>query len=585
MTGAEIAAIGIAGNFLKKPVEDLYTSCSAGIKSLMREWMTAGAVDRIEQTIEDLERIRTIVSRQVSTLSEIYFPAKIIYKKKIIAVHSVESVASGKNILITGTAGQGKSVLMRYLAVQELRAGRRVPLFIELRRIDKATDFNSLLRMHLNLDPAISHDELLNHLLSRGNLTLLLDGFDEVPREFALGVRDKLFALVSKHRNLQLVISSRPGALCSHLQDLPNLVSAEVAELSEADFRPFLVKIGTDQAVMERLITAIDNSTTQVKQLLKTPLMLTLLVLTCGGKQHIPDTLPEFYDSLFRVLAIMHDETKPGYVREMATQLTYSELEQVFECFSFVTREKFDKTSLNPLQFEESVKAAVAYTSKLCTTEGFRTDVSETVCLMVREGIDTTFIHKSIQEYYTARFIKSLPDDEAAMQAYDSLTDMRLIMWGAEIRFLEQIDPIRYKIFFRKKQIENFLRGCNYKPSNRKVIAKAVLSRCLCFFNALKIGEEWGLVWANQKLENFNSVLFFEVAIQLKLELNKINVGENTRSYPFLKLLDISPQFYIAMEKVFDSKIKSCLQELEDIAAAEKRRKGALLNILSKSKT
>lgn len=584
-TGVEATAIGLAGNLLKKPFEDFYNTCTASVKDFARAWMAAGAVDRIEQTIEDLERIRTIVSRQVSTLSEIYFPAKLIYKKQKIGAETVGNVAPGKNILITGTAGQGKSVLMRYLAVQELRGGRRVPLFIELRRIDKATDLDALLRMQLNLHAGASSDEILNHLLKRGNITLFLDGFDEVPREFALGVRDKLHSLLTKYKTAQLLVSSRPGALCAHLQDLPNLVSAEVAELSESDFKPFLQKIGTDDEVLQRLLTAIEGSSTQVKQLLKTPLMLTLLVLTCGGKQQIPDTLPEFYDSLFRVLAIMHDETKPGYVREMATKLTYTELEQVFECFSFVSREKFDKTSLNPLQFEESVKAAVSYTNKECTVEGFKTDVSETVCLMVREGIDTTFIHKSIQEYYTARFIKSLPDDETAMQAYDSITDMRLIMWNAEIRFLEQIDPIRYKIFFRKKQIENFLQECTYKKSSRKVITKAALGRCLSYFRPVKVAAGWGLAFASERVQDLNSILFFEIAVELNTILNTL-VSVRASPVPpttFMKLAEEDPVLYAKIENIFDTKIKSSLRELETIANAENKRKNALLNILNKS--
>lgn len=589
-TGIEAAAIVGVGRLLKKPFEDVYNSCTTSVKGFVREWMAAGAVDRIEQTIEDLERIRTIVSRQVSTLSEIYYPARLAYQKKVIVAECVQSISSSKNILITGTAGQGKSVLMRYLAVQELRRGKRVPLFLELRRIDKTTDFDSLLKLHLNIDRTTSHEELLAHLLNRGNLTLFLDGFDEVPREFAMGVRDKLFSLSSKYKTLQFVISSRPGALCAHLQDLPNLGFAEVAELGESDFKPFLRKIGTEDVVLDRLILAIENSSTHVKQLLKTPLMLTLLVLTCGGKQHIPDTLPEFYDSLFRVLAIMHDETKPGYVREMATKLTYSELEQLFECFSFVTRERFDKTSLNPSQFEDSFKAAISYINKNCTAEGFKTDVSETVCLMVREGIDTTFIHKSIQEYYTARFIKSIPDDETSKGIYDLITETRLITWGAEIKFLEQIDTVRYNLFFRKKQVENFLRTCDYKPNARKIITKAGLSRCLSYFHPVKMASKWGLIWADQKQRNFDSIIIFELAVELKIALDKHASQENSTNAlsninsTFLKVAEQYPDFNNEMINVFDRKIKSCLKELHDIATSEGKRKNALLNMLSKPK-
>jgi hypothetical protein len=494
----------------------------------------------------------------------------------------VSDVSTEKNVLITGTAGQGKSVLMRYLTVQELRKGRRVPLFIELRRIDKATDLTALLRLQLNISADASEDEILDHLLRRGNVTLLLDGFDEVPREFAIGVRDKLFALASKYKAVQLVISSRPGALCSHIQELPNLVSVEVAELSEEDFQPFLEKIGTSEDVIQRLITAITASSTEVKKLLKTPLMLTLLVLTCGGKQQIPDTLPEFYDSLFRVLAVMHDETKPGYVREMATKLTYSELEEVFECFSFVSREKFDKTSLNPMQFEDSVKEAVKYTGKGCTIEGFRTDVSETVCLMVREGIDTTFIHKSIQEYYTARFIKSLPDDEAAIEAYNSITDMRLLLWSGEIKFLEQIDPIRYKIFFRKKQIENFLTKCGYKKNARKVITKVSLSRCLSYFIPIKLSNGWGLAWGMAGANTLDSILFQEIASPLSKVVHSAIHSEKPSFSSFMRLIEADQRLYAEVISIFEKKIKSALQELDSIENSERQRKGALLNILKR---
>ena len=583
-TGVEAALIALTGNLLKKPIEDFYETCTSGVKAFAKAWIAAGAVDRMEQTIEDLERIRTIVSRQVSTLSEIYYPAKLLYKKRQISVQSVDDIILGKNILITGTAGQGKSVLMRYLAVQELRKGRRIPLFIELRRVDKMIDLNSLLRMQLNLALDGTEDEILEHLFKRGNVTLLLDGFDEVPREFAMSVRDKLFSLVAKHKSIQLVISSRPGALCSHLQDLPNLISVEVAELNEDEFYPFLQKIGTDEVVIQRLVEAINTSSTEVKKLLNTPLMLTLLVLTCGGKQQIPDTLPEFYDSLFRVLAVMHDETKPGYVREMATKLTYSELEQVFECFAFVSREKFDKTSLSPIQFEESVRDAITYTGKQCTVEGFRTDVSETVCLMVREGIDTTFIHKSIQEYYTARFVKSLPDNEAAMEAYDSITHTRLLNWSSEIKFLEQIDPIRYKIFFRKIQIENFLRRCNYKPKSRKVITKVALSHCLSYYHPIKTSSGWALVWEVDGRNRLDSILFQEIALTLSKFIHSMNYVRNSHNHNFMKLIESDEGSYATVVGIFDEKIKSALRELEDIDSSERKRKNSLLNILKKNR-
>jgi hypothetical protein len=305
-------------------------------------------------------------------------------------------------------------------------------------------------------------------------------------------------------------------------------------------------------------------------------------VLTCGGKQQIPDTLPEFYDALFRVLAIMHDETKPGYVREMATKLTYSELEQLFECFSFVSRERFEKPSLNPTQFEESVKVAKEYTNFECTAEGFKTDVSETVCLMVREGVDTTFIHKSIQEYYTARFIKSLPDDETAKQAYESITEMRLLSWSAELRFLEQIDPIRYKIFFRKPQIENFLRECGHKSTSRKPITKAALKNCLKYYWLMGANSPFRLSLSAKATTALTSVLFLEIgaAINNAVKRNVAKQGHHTSELSALIMQNHA--LFEEIETIFATKISSALAELDTIAEEERKRKATILGVLSR---
>lgn len=581
-TGIEAALVGAAGHFLKKPFEDFYNSCASGVKVFAKSWIAAGAIDKLEQKIEDLEKIRTIVSRQASTLSEIYYPANVIYKKQAHPVTSASSISLDRNILITGTAGQGKSVLMRYMAIEELREGRRFPLFIQLRRIDKSNALEDLLRSQLSLHSEESQNNFLDNLLARGNVVLFLDGFDEIPREFALDVRDKLAELANKYRKVQIVISSRPGALCSHIQDLPRITQVEIAELNEADFEPFLKKIGTEEAVLQRLLIAINSSSTQVRQLLKTPLMLTLLVLTCGGKQKIPDTLPEFYDSLFRVLAVMHDETKPGYVRQMATSLSYSELEQVFECFSFVSREQFDKTSLSPVQFEESLKIAAAYTEKQCTAEGFKADVTETVCLMVREGLDTTFIHKSIQEYYTARFIKALPDDEAAKQAYESINESRFISWTSELRFLEQIDPVRYRVFFRKKQIELFLEKCKNTKTSRKPITKTALKDCLRHFEIVALQKGFGLAYGGRSLTDVKSLLLIEVARDISKLIGKQSKHHLTYNQDLFNFSQQDETLLGEVETIFANKIKEAYAELEEIAEIETRRKSAILNILSR---
>ena len=350
-----------------------------------------------------------------------------------------------------------------------------------------------------------------------------------------------------------------------------------IDELNENDFEPFFEKIGTEKSVRIKLKAAIDNSSIAVKKLLKTPLMLTLLVLTCGNKQNIPDTLPEFYDSLFRVLSLMHDETKPGYVRQMATALTYSELERLFECFSFISKEKFERPSLNVSQFDECVRGAVEYTGFECTSEGFKTDVSDTVCLMVREGVDTTFIHKSIQEYYTARFIKSLPDDESAKRAYGSFCGVRTLMWAAELKFLEQIDPYRYQTLFRKIQAQNYLERVGYKEGGRTLTTKVALRKCIK--NYLVFGDVRKVIsYALTGVEELNSQFFYELAPAFSPLVNKYSKQPGQTTIGTLAIAN--PTLFSELERHFQIQAKKALTELDQIKQLENKQRANILDIL-----
>jgi hypothetical protein len=183
--------------------------------------------------------------------------------------------------------------------------------------------------------------------------------------------------------------------LRQHFADLPYMQQYEISPLTERDYAGFFAKIGTAPETTERLIRSIEKSNAQIKNLLSTPLMLTLLVLTCGQKQDLPDTLPEFYDSLFNLLSSMHDGTKPGFTRQKATNLSNPELETLFRAFSYVSKELIGKVSLTHNQFESTLAAALKITDLKCTSEGFRTDITETICLMVKDGVLHCLIYSS----------------------------------------------------------------------------------------------------------------------------------------------------------------------------------------------
>ncbi len=75
-----------------------------------------------------------------------------------------------------------------------------------------------------------------------------------------------------------------------------------IAPINPLDHSAFFVKIGAKEGKEEACICNNQKQSRNQKSAF-TLLMLTLLVMTCGAQQDLPDTLPEFYDSLFMFLA------------------------------------------------------------------------------------------------------------------------------------------------------------------------------------------------------------------------------------------------------------------------------------------
>lgn len=447
-----LAANGVplALEALKSTIKLIADKAKPKVKDQILKWKTTLNAERLQSNIKQIGRITTIASREASTIDEIYYPSRVKIGKansQTIAFASDLLTKKSRVTLIIGTAGQGKSVLLRYLCLRDLDLQGNIPLFIELRKIDSSKNLTTLLHEYL-VSLGIGEDnpnEILELLLKSGKTRLFLDGYDEVSREYSLRTKDEIAKLNKDFLEVEVLITSRPGAISQHLTDSFEIHQCEIAPISPLEHGEFFKRIGVDTDTNKRLVGAISRSKAQIKALLCTPLMLTLLVKTCGTQQDLPDSLPEFYDSLFNILSSTHDGTKPGYLRQKATNLGNSDLEKLFCAFSFASKELFRKNSLSHRQFEDSLDNAIKISDVKCTLDGFKTDITETICLMVKDGLDTAYIHKSIQEYYVARFIHKLEDKAQSRKILESIENDNLIDWMGEIQFLEDFKDRTYE--------------------------------------------------------------------------------------------------------------------------------------------
>jgi hypothetical protein len=96
-------------------------------------------------------------------------------------------------------------------------------------------------------------------------------------------------------------------------------------------------------------------------------------------------------------------------------------------------------------------------------------DIVKITCLVLEEGEECKFIHKSVQEYYSACFIKGQPD-ESVKRFYDHSLS-KWTSWSQELDFLSMIDKYRFlKWFFipefcRTLSLDTNKIRANWKPN------------------------------------------------------------------------------------------------------------------------
>ncbi|MBM5574271.1 NACHT domain-containing NTPase [Deefgea sp. CFH1-16] len=209
-------------------------------------------------------------------------------------------------------------------------------------------------------------------------------------------------------------------------------------KIDSKDHSAFLSKLGLDTARKDNLISALSAAEKQVKAVIDTPLMLTLFVSVYTDVAIIPSTIPEFFEKIFHVLAETHDGTKGLFVREKITGLTHGDIREVFSCISYVSKEKLNKSNLTDDEFEDCAIEAKKITGINVNPKTLKTELVETICLLAKDGIYTSYIHNSIQDFYVAYFIKSQNDVDFIKGFYESMHEVDVASytkWQEAIKF------------------------------------------------------------------------------------------------------------------------------------------------------
>lgn len=316
---------------------------------------------------------------------------------------------SGGKLVITGLAGSGKSVFLKYSFRSVIEKGYSYyPIFFELRSLNRLPKKKGILLAEIFSSIKECCESFtraqFNHGLSSGAFYFLLDGFDELNQEIREQVSDEIAALARNHNKCALLVTSRPS---DEFVSWEGFTEAKLLPFNLEKAVEYISKLSFDEEKKRDFLADLEGGLFEKnKDFLSNPLLSAMMLLTYDSFGEIPEKRHIFYAKCFDVLAREHDASKGRYKRELFSGLAMDQIEKAFMFFcavSYVER----IFSFTDEQMERFVNEAVSACGVEAVSQEVIRDFRESISIMERVGLIYEFAHRSFQEYFYAKFVVS----------------------------------------------------------------------------------------------------------------------------------------------------------------------------------
>lgn len=342
---------------------------------------------------------------QSPDLYSYYVPSGIACNKTRIETPDIETcLAHSSHIAITGHGGSGKSVLLKHLFLDTIRKEKYTPVLVELRDLNQNTqNLSQLIESNLNSLGLETSGDMINLAKTEGHLAFFFDGYDEVLKNQRQKLINELKTLATKFSKCPIFITSRPDDV---FHGLSGFDVFKITPLSIESATSLVEKLPVDHSLKNRFISEIPSLYRSHNSFLSNPLLLTIMLLTYGENAEIPAKLSVFYNQAFEVLFHRHDAQKEGFRRERLTNLDIQDFSKVFSAFCVQTYHNgiFKAPETELLRY---IRKSRENTGLAFDDSSFLRDLIISVCLLIEDGLEISFTHRSFQEFFTALHIKN----------------------------------------------------------------------------------------------------------------------------------------------------------------------------------
>ncbi|OYQ63045.1 hypothetical protein B9G53_18990 [Pseudanabaena sp. SR411] len=233
-------------------------------------------------------------------------------------VTGFEAVEEFQKLVVLGKPGAGKTTFMKYLAMSCLGSrfhGELVPIFVTLKAYaeerGQPTLENYILTEFQKQEVGV---EVVKRLLKEGRALILLDGLDEVKKKDDRRVKRDIDQFSRDWLKNRFAITCR---IAAREYQFERFTEVEVADFDDQQIATFVNNWfrEKDDSKGARLLERL-NGNEPVKELAKSPLLLTLLCLVFGERNDFPPKRSELYKEGLEVLMKKWD-AKRNIEREM----------------------------------------------------------------------------------------------------------------------------------------------------------------------------------------------------------------------------------------------------------------------------
>ena len=250
-----------------------------------------------------------IIIRQNFETTRLKLPIELIFDTQV-------------NISLLGDAGAGKSTsLQMYTYKNLINDNKRLYIFIPLSRLiqtwnDKIRDIQEerginnleegIAIYFTSLNAPISQTELILELTSKGGV-ILLDGIDEAIK-LAPWLIKSINSFSTKYPNVQIIVSSRMSV--KYLEDIP-FFAVTLLPFDDNQRDSFIAKWfkDNDEKRINKIFQHLKKNE-KIREIIKTPLLTTILCVLAEHDISLPDTEVKLYEERHRLLTGHYDIAK-----------------------------------------------------------------------------------------------------------------------------------------------------------------------------------------------------------------------------------------------------------------------------------